>query len=73
MSELPPSYHEVAGSSSGPPPPAGPGGYPTAAQEKANVAKHHASKSNAGDKRLVIWHAPTGNSLITAADEYGLP
>lgn len=76
MSDLPPAYNEAAGSSSGRPPAHSSSGahdhdHPDAAHEKAKLAQHHAAlaKGTADDRRLIIWHAPTGNSLITAADE----
>lgn len=66
----PPSYEEAAGSSSGlPPAHQGNATYMSAAEEKAQLAQKKSKKGQVTDKRLLIWHAPTGNSLITAADE----
>ena len=68
MSGLPPAYDEVAGSSAGgPPPPAihSDEKHPSAKAEKQALTQH----LEAGAKTLKIWHAASGNSLITAADE----
>lgn len=76
----PPAYDDVAGPSSGhnAEPPAhnaygnqsGKHNYPSAAEEKAQVQQAmHASTLDTGEKRLKIWHAASGNSLVTAADE----
>ena len=76
----PPSYDDIAGSSSGGPPPLPPshnfqqgggGGHQSAQAEKQQLQAHyaHSSSHDTGSKVLKIWHAPSGNSLITAADE----
>lgn len=70
----PPGYDETVGSSSGNAPAYGGDkqshGFPSAAQEKAQIQQAmQAGTTDEGEKRLKIWHAASGNSLVTAADE----